>query len=121
VQTDRPAADHRDVPGAQRELAGDPVAGLLSRRRSFADRTAVFARIWVLASGFTPPELPWLPPLDLLLICHNHYDHLDAPTPRHWLVTPPVVVPCGLGRWFRRRGFTRSPSWTGGSRFGWAR
>jgi L-ascorbate metabolism protein UlaG (beta-lactamase superfamily) len=47
-----------------------------------------------------------LPPLDLLLISHNHYDHLDAPTLRPLARDTPVVVPCGLGRWFRRRGFT---------------
>ena len=47
-----------------------------------------------------------LPPLDLLLISRNHYDHLDAPTLRPLAPETPVVVPGGLGRWFRRRGFT---------------
>ncbi|WP_415953613.1 MBL fold metallo-hydrolase [Streptomyces sp. KLOTTS4A1] len=46
-----------------------------------------------------------LPPVDAVVISHNHYDHLDAPTlkrlPRH----TPVFVPAGLGRWFRRRRF----------------
>ncbi len=47
-----------------------------------------------------------LPPLDLLLISHNHYDHLDAPTVRPLARDTPVVAPGGLGRWFRYRGFT---------------
>jgi L-ascorbate metabolism protein UlaG (beta-lactamase superfamily) len=62
----------------------------------------------ILGAGqrFTPPGLDRLPPLDLLLISHNHYDHLDAPTVRTLPRKTPVVVPGGLGRWFRRRGFT---------------
>ncbi len=62
----------------------------------------------ILGAGrrFTPPGLDRLPPLDLLLISHNHYDHLDAPTVRTLPRQTPVVVPGGLGRWFRCRGFT---------------
>jgi L-ascorbate metabolism protein UlaG (beta-lactamase superfamily) len=60
---------------------------------------------------FTPPGLPVeaLPPIDLLLVSHNHYDHLDArtiealPNKRR----TQVVVPLGLGRFFWDRGFTR--------------
>lgn len=62
----------------------------------------------ILGAGrrLTPPGLDRLPPLDLLLISHNHYDHLDAPTVRALPRDTPVVAPGGLGRWFRRRGFT---------------
>ncbi|MGH3934926.1 MAG: MBL fold metallo-hydrolase [Pseudonocardiaceae bacterium] len=62
----------------------------------------------ILGAGqrFTPPGLERLPPLDLLLISHNHYDHLDAPTVRTVARDTPVAVPGGLGRWFRCRGFT---------------
>jgi L-ascorbate metabolism protein UlaG (beta-lactamase superfamily) len=62
----------------------------------------------ILGAGqrFTPPGLDRLPPLDLLLISHNHYDHLDAPTLRTLHRDTPVVAPARLGRWFRRRGFT---------------
>lgn len=48
-----------------------------------------------------------LPPLDALLITHNHYDHLDAPTIEALPRDIPTAVPLGLGAWFRRRGFTR--------------
>jgi N-acyl-phosphatidylethanolamine-hydrolysing phospholipase D len=58
---------------------------------------------------FTPPGLPveHLPKIDLLLVSHNHYDHLDARTiealpNKHRMQ---VVVPLGLGRFFRQRGF----------------
>jgi L-ascorbate metabolism protein UlaG (beta-lactamase superfamily) len=62
----------------------------------------------ILGAGprFTPPGLDRLPPLDLLLLSHNHYDHLDAPTVRTVARDTPVVAPGGLGRWFRARGFT---------------
>jgi L-ascorbate metabolism protein UlaG (beta-lactamase superfamily) len=54
---------------------------------------------------FTPPGLDRLPPLNLLLISHNHYDHLDAPTMRTLRRDTAVMVPARLGRWFHRRGF----------------
>ena len=56
----------------------------------------------------TPPGLAFseLPPVDAVLISHNHYDHLDAPTVRRLRRDTPVFVPRGLGTWFGRRGFT---------------
>jgi L-ascorbate metabolism protein UlaG (beta-lactamase superfamily) len=47
-----------------------------------------------------------LPPLAALLVTHNHYDHLDAPSVRALPRRLPVFTAAGLGRWFRRRGFT---------------
>ncbi|GHD95279.1 MBL fold metallo-hydrolase [Streptomyces naganishii] len=57
----------------------------------------------------TPVGVPWdsLPRVDAVVISHNHYDHLDAPTLRRLPRDTPVFVPAGLGRWFRRRRFTR--------------
>lgn len=48
-----------------------------------------------------------LPSLTALLVTHNHYDHLDAPTVRALPRDIAVFVPEGLGAWFRRRGFRR--------------
>ncbi|NEB95541.1 MBL fold metallo-hydrolase [Streptomyces bauhiniae] len=57
----------------------------------------------------TPVGVSWesLPPVDAVVISHNHYDHLDAPTLSRLPRETPVFVPAGLGRWFRRRRFTR--------------
>ncbi|QEU97129.1 hypothetical protein CP970_06255 [Streptomyces kanamyceticus] len=57
----------------------------------------------------TPVGVAWsaLPRVDAVVISHNHYDHLDAPTLRRLPRDTPVFVPAGLGRWFTRRRFSR--------------
>ncbi|MGH4028988.1 MBL fold metallo-hydrolase [Actinomycetota bacterium Odt1-20B] len=57
----------------------------------------------------TPVGVAWssLPRIDAVVISHNHYDHLDAPTLRRLPRDTPVLVPAGLARWFTRRRFTR--------------
>jgi L-ascorbate metabolism protein UlaG (beta-lactamase superfamily) len=74
--------------------------------RTVAVDPVLSPRILGAGQRLTPPGLARLPPLDLLLISHNHYDHLDAPTVRTLDRDTPVVAPGGLGRWFRSRGFT---------------
>lgn len=65
------------------------------------------ARIPGVARRLTPPGLAWeeLPPIDAVVISHNHYDHLDAPTVRRLPRDTPVLAPAGLAGWFRRRAF----------------
>lgn len=57
-----------------------------------------------------PPgvQLEQLPPIDLVLISHDHYDHLDVDTVRHLarLYHPLFLVPLGLKSWFAELGIT---------------
>ncbi|GAA0314013.1 MBL fold metallo-hydrolase [Streptomyces polychromogenes] len=57
----------------------------------------------------TPPGVRWeeLPPVDAVVISHNHFDHLDAPTLKRLPGDTALFVPAGLARWCRRRGFRR--------------
>jgi L-ascorbate metabolism protein UlaG (beta-lactamase superfamily) len=51
-----------------------------------------------------PIPLEELPPVDAVLISHDHYDHLDLPTVRVLLATQsaPFVVPLGIGEHLRK-------------------
>jgi N-acyl-phosphatidylethanolamine-hydrolysing phospholipase D len=55
-----------------------------------------------------PPLQPEdLPPIDFVLISHNHYDHLDAETIRRLVAAgqrPRFLVPLGLKPWFDELG-----------------
>jgi L-ascorbate metabolism protein UlaG (beta-lactamase superfamily) len=53
-----------------------------------------------------PVPVESLPPVDAVLISHDHYDHLDLPTVRALLreQSAPFVVPLGIGEHLRRWG-----------------
>jgi L-ascorbate metabolism protein UlaG (beta-lactamase superfamily) len=53
-----------------------------------------------------PVPLAELPPVDAVLISHDHYDHLDLPTVRALTAaqTAPFVVPLGIGEHLRKWG-----------------
>lgn len=55
------------------------------------------------------PGLDWpaLPKIDVVLVTHNHRDHMDAPTLKRLGSDPVYVVPRGLGTWFEREGLRR--------------
>ena len=48
-----------------------------------------------------------LPPLDVVTVSHNHYDHLDAPTIARIGAGPLYVTPLGNGRWLKKAGAER--------------
>ena len=74
----------------------------------WSERASPLARIG--PRRLAPPGLPLeaLPPIDLVLISHDHYDHLDAPTVRalhEWFGDRLVwAAPIGYRRWFERLG-----------------
>ena len=55
------------------------------------------------------PGLDWpaLPKIDVVLVTHNHRDHMDGPTLKRLGRDPVYVVPRGLGPWFERAGLRR--------------
>jgi L-ascorbate metabolism protein UlaG (beta-lactamase superfamily) len=59
-------------------------------------------------SRVMPPGLRFedLPPIDVVLISHDHYDHLDLPTVRRlWAAhRPRFVAPLGFRAWFAELG-----------------
>ena len=52
--------------------------------------------------GLWPHDLP---PVDLVLVTHAHFDHLHLPSLRKLAVGQPVVVPKGVGDLVKRCGF----------------
>jgi N-acyl-phosphatidylethanolamine-hydrolysing phospholipase D len=77
---------------------------------TWAQRSGPFSgRIGV--RRYTPPGIPFeeLPRVDLVLISHDHYDHLDEPTVRRLARTfdPLFIVPIGIKAWLADRGITR--------------
>ncbi|MFF0749206.1 MBL fold metallo-hydrolase [Streptomyces sp. NPDC004267] len=121
----RPAPDGlRDVPllpfepGPLPEAGPDTVAVTWAGHASWVVRigglTVLTDPVWsrrILGTParLTPVGVRWedLPPVDAVVISHNHFDHLDAPTLKRLPRRTPVFVPAGLGRWFTRRRFSR--------------
>jgi N-acyl-phosphatidylethanolamine-hydrolysing phospholipase D len=58
-----------------------------------------------------PIEISELPRIDVVLISHNHYDHLDITTVRELAAldsgSPLFLVPLGLKAWFNEAGISR--------------
>jgi L-ascorbate metabolism protein UlaG (beta-lactamase superfamily) len=75
----------------------------------FSQRAGPFS--WAGPKRMCPPALALadLPPIDVVLVSHNHYDHLDLPALR-WLGRerrPLMVTTLGNKAWLERRGVER--------------
>jgi len=67
----------------------------------FSDRIAGFYK-----RRARPGVEGWLlPPVDVVVISHNHRDHLDEDSVLALGFRPTYVVPLGLAAWFKKRGF----------------
>ncbi|MBI0577209.1 MBL fold metallo-hydrolase [Neobacillus cucumis] len=69
--------------------------------------------VWAKRMGFqkrlTDPgiSLEDMPDIDIVVISHGHYDHLDFPTLKKLKGNPHYFVPIGLGESFFKKGFQR--------------
>ena len=66
---------------------------------------------WAGPRRLTPPGLAFenLPPIDVVVISHDHYDHLDLATVKRLAEkhNPLFLVPLGLKAWFADNGMSR--------------
>lgn len=66
-----------------------------------------------LEKRLAPPGIAMdeLPPIDVILLSHSHYDHMDIPSlkklKRRSLAEPLLLVPAGLAGSLRKKGFTK--------------
>jgi len=76
---------------------------------NWSDRASPFT--FVGPRRLSPPGLAFeeLPKVDVVVISHDHYDHLDIRTVQRLAAThdPLFVVPLGLKAWFADNGMTR--------------
>ncbi|KAG5190917.1 beta-lactamase superfamily domain-containing protein [Tribonema minus] len=70
----------------------------------FAERCSAVQ--WAGPKRYTPPAMrvSELPPLDFVLLSHNHYDHLCYETVQEIGNAPLWIVPKGVKRWMRGAG-----------------
>lgn len=72
----------------------------------WSERASPFS--WLGPRRHTPPPIMMedIPPVDAVLISHNHYDHLDIPTLIRLGNAPLYLVPLGVGKILSRHGIT---------------
>lgn len=65
---------------------------------------------WLGPKRFARPGLAFtdLPHIDIVVISHSHYDHLDRPTIKKLGATPHYILPPNLGKWFTQLGISNT-------------
>ena len=78
----------------------------------FSERASPFSFVGPRREVPLPFRLDELPRIDVVLVSHNHYDHLDLPTVQALAAQPggpPLfVVPLGIDLWLREQGIASS-------------
>jgi len=69
----------------------------------------VWASTMAFQKRLSDPGIPMadMPPIDVVLISHSHYDHLHTASLRRLPGKKTLIVPAGLGNKMRRKGFTK--------------
>ncbi|TDF97163.1 MBL fold metallo-hydrolase [Paenibacillus piri] len=82
----------------------------------------VYAKTMGIRKRLTEPGIPIteLPPIDIVLISHAHYDHLDFATLKRIGRNAEYLLPMGLKRLFKRKGYHHATelSWWDSKRIG---
>jgi L-ascorbate metabolism protein UlaG (beta-lactamase superfamily) len=107
-----PHIGHLDIEGmlSQNSMTWIGHATFLLR---YCGLTIVTDPVWAKSMGFkkrlAEPGIPLdkMPSVDVVLISHGHYDHLDFPSLRALKGDPMIIVPEGLKVKFQRKGFRK--------------
>jgi N-acyl-phosphatidylethanolamine-hydrolysing phospholipase D len=87
---------------AGKNLLFDPV---------FSDRVSPLSFAGPKRVPLLPIDIPELPRIDVVMVSHNHYDHLDAESVKRLAAMPQgsplFLVPLGLKAWFQNLGIAR--------------
>ena len=85
-----------------------------------SDRASPFPALGPRRYTPAPLAMTELPRIDVVVISHNHYDHLDQETVRALGNSPHWFVPLANGRWFAEQGITHVTEldWWQGARLG---
>jgi len=65
----------------------------------FSDKATPFSFIGPRRSSPPGVSVEDLPPIHAVILSHDHYDHLDAPTVRRLGSSVRYIVPLGVGKW----------------------
>jgi L-ascorbate metabolism protein UlaG (beta-lactamase superfamily) len=89
----------------------------------WSERTSPLS--WIGPRRCRKPGVSWedLPPIDAVLISHNHYDHLDLPTLRRLAAREDstFIVPVGVARLLREQNIGSAHELGFGPHFSWIR